>query len=655
MGNQNQTRTMSVELPTGTLKRFVIPVFSATRYSSLWNARLLDEKGKLRANSPNIAVRKQLQWEIPVAGAITRAASGLPNLPEVKVKDISVQPAVARLQVNIFPDNPIALEGLDTLYLNPEKALDLKIGQVNALLAWLHSGGHLIVGVEQVLHVNGNEWLRGLLPCEFNTLTTVQSHGELQDWLIGNRRRGEYSSRDPGGTTQARSKINRPNTSPLPNPYTNLKSDDKFEAAPLQVAIGSLRDGTILFGSDAMPLAITAKRGRGQITVLTFSPELEPFISYANRSMFWAKLVGVPPELLVSDKYDHYGGRSIDGVFGAMVDSKQVRKLPVGWLLLLLVGYLVVIGPLDQYWLKKINRQMLTWLTFPAYVALFSVLIYIIGYKLRAGETEWNELHVVDIMPFGEKADLRGRTFASIYSPVNARYQLASDQPFATLRGEFMGNFGGNGQEGSRANVEQRGNSFAADISVPVWTSQLYVGDWWRQGASPLQVSVTAEGTSWSITVDNRLETKLSNVSLAIENYLLPLGDVPAKQSKTFKVARNSGNPLSNFVQTYGGQFEQVFAQRQHVFGNAESGQLQNIPQAAIAASFVSQLPGHNNYNGNGGFITPPGFDLSPLVERGDAVLLAWASDYTLVKPMNRFTARHGHRDSLLRVAVSPK
>ena len=44
-----------------------------------------------------------------------------------------------------------------------------------------------------------------------------------------------------------------------------------------------------------------------------------------------------------------------------MIDSRQVRKLPVHWLLLLLVVYLLVIGPVDQYSLKKIRRQMLTW------------------------------------------------------------------------------------------------------------------------------------------------------------------------------------------------------------------------------------------------------------------------------------------------------
>ena len=51
-----------------------------------------------------------------------------------------------------------------------------------------------------------------------------------------------------------------------------------------------------------------------------------------------------------------------------MMDSRQVHKLPVGWLLLLLLVYLVVIGPFDRFWLKRIGKPMLTWITFPCYV-----------------------------------------------------------------------------------------------------------------------------------------------------------------------------------------------------------------------------------------------------------------------------------------------
>src|SRR5258706_7333753 len=113
-------------------------------------------------------------------------------------------------------------------------------------------------------------------------------------------------------------------------------------------------------------------------------------------------------------------------------------------------------------------------------------------------------------MAIGGQADLRGPTYASIYSPVNAKYKLASDQPFASLRGEFLGNYGGGGQEASRASVMQKDNSFQAEISVPVWTSQLFVSDWWRRGELPLSVTVTAEGCGWRVVDDKRLDEKLT-------------------------------------------------------------------------------------------------------------------------------------------------
>src|SRR5260370_41162508 len=39
-GNQEQTLLMTVELPTGTLKRFVLPVFSSGRGYASWDVRL---------------------------------------------------------------------------------------------------------------------------------------------------------------------------------------------------------------------------------------------------------------------------------------------------------------------------------------------------------------------------------------------------------------------------------------------------------------------------------------------------------------------------------------------------------------------------------------------------------------------------------------
>ena len=647
---EGQARRLEVELPTGTLKRVVIPVFSTARGYSRWDVRLLDERGRVRAEQTGVQPRKQMASGAPLIGALARTAGGTPTIRPILPSAPELQPAAARLQPSIFPDNPVVLDGMQSIYLNSEKAPDLNVAQVTALLDWLNAGGHLIVAVEQISDISATPWLRNLFPFDLQDIRSVQRHPELQQWLqsaswatnlpalSGNR------AMPPGKNRLAP----RPGTSPG-SPFSDLPDDPAFETAAMQVAVGTMRDGSVVVSAEDIPLIVTAHRGRGRVSALLFSPEREPFRSWKNLPTFWAKLIEVPGAWYVSGDYGQQGGWSSDGIFGAMIDSRQVHKLPVGWLLLLLIVYLVVIGPLDQYWLKRIGKPMLTWITFPCYVVLFSLLIYFIGYKLRAGESEWNELHVVDILQKGERAELRGQTYASVYSPANQKYLLESRQKIATFRGEFIGRWS-SGQSGEKANVVQQGDSFKAEIFVPVWTSQLFISDWWQPGALPLNATVVPKGDGWQVTVENHTDRNLTGVQIVIDGSVMGLGELAANATKTYTVSREKGTSVKEFVAKYGMSFQQAVQSRQRTFGGEGSGQIDDLPNGSMAASFLSQLGSQQNAMRN--FVTPPGLDLSSLVEHGSAVLLAWAGDYAPVKPLYQFSPRRAHRNTLWRIAV---
>jgi hypothetical protein len=658
-GSSGQKRRMVVELPTGTLKRFTIPVISTTRNYQRWDVRLLDERGKVRAEQLSIQFRKEVNAGTPILGALPRTASFTPSLLPIKVQQPAMQPTAARLLPTIFPDNPLVLEGMSALYLNSAKAADLRLrepNQVDALYRWLNAGGHLIIGVEQITDITSTPWLDQLFPVELKDIKTIRRHPELQDWLRNGRWTTNATRRPqfPGVNLPGQRRKN-PQFPPSPqsqvvvssgeNPFTNLESDSNFELAEMQVAVGNLRDGQVVQDAEDTPLIITANRGRGRITVLMFSPEREPFRSWKNIPTFWSKLADVPGNLFVSSDYGYRGEVGSDGIFGAMIDTRQVHKLPVEWLLLLLIVYLVVIGPLDQFWLKKIGKPMLTWITFPCYVVMFSLLIYFIGYKLRAGESEWNELHLVDVFPTGDNAQLRGRTYASIYAPSNQRYEVEGDEKYATLRGEYVPTYGAN-QSSEKANVMQNGDTFKAEIFVPVWTSQLFITDWWQPAAVPLAVTVTSKEDGWEVKAENRTDHKLTNAKIAVEGYLVELGDIPSKETKVFKVARAQGTLLKDFVTQHGQNFSMAAHSRQRSFGGSESGQIGDMPNSTVAASFLSQLDSAET------FIAPPGLDMSSTVAHGNAVLFAWEADYTPVKPLYHVTPRRAHQNTLWRVTV---
>jgi hypothetical protein len=645
----DQVRQVPVELPTNTRKRIIIPFFagSAMRQQGEWTGRLLDAKGKVVAERTGVSARI-VPWESVVMGSLARNFGGSPTFPEIQQGRPEVKPEVARMTVDQFPDNPITLEGMNAFYLNSEKAPELKAGQVTALLAWVRGGGHLIVAVEEAGDINATPWLKQFLPMDLSATTTMRLDEQVLNWI-----RSQSASAEADQPLQSLQRAGRRPGRRMQqatgNAYLDLPYDAGFKDAELPVATGRVKDGYTLFTTATGPLCVQAPRGRGKVTLLTFSPEREPFRSWKARGYFWAKLAGIPGEFFTSINQRGWGASSVDGLFGALIDSRQIRKLPVSWLLLLLVVYLLVIGPFDQWWLKKIGKQMLTWITFPAYVVLFSLLIYFIGYKLRAGETEWNELNIVDVLPRGDEVDLRGRNYISIYSSRNAWYAMNGEKGHAALRTE-LSDFRGMNRDSGKAKVVQVGNTFKADVMVPVWTSLLYANDWMKTNDTPFIASVREMSGGYDVNIENFLDKPLSEVHVVVGQMVYELPVISARQKKTIHLAPDKGTSLRSFVQQNGAYFQKAVDVRRSPMGDTAGGQLDNRPLTAMTASFLSYL---DELSPNGrSFIAPPGLDLTPQVERGDAVVFAWLPNFGFAEKINDFSPPRFRRDTLLRLTV---
>jgi len=129
--------------------------------------------------------------------------------------------------------------------------------------------------------------------------------------------------------------------------------------------------------------------------------------------------------------------------------------------------------------------------------------------------------------------------------------------------------------------------------------------------------------------------------------------DLPVIQSHEKKLVRLSpekGMQLRTFVQQNGNYFQQAVTSRQSALGETAGGQLENRPLTATTASFISFL---DEMTPNGrAFIAPPGLDMTTQVERGDAVIFAWAPDFSFAENLNDFHPPRFKRDTLMRLSV---
>jgi hypothetical protein len=105
-----------------------------------------------------------------------------------------------------------------------------------------------------------------------------------------------------------------------------------------------------------------------------------------------------------------------------------VKLVPFGWVAFFVFLYILLIGPGDYLFLKKVlGRMELTWITFPTIVLTVSLLAYVAAYTFKGTELRINQVDVVDLdlQPIaGHGLPMRGSTWATLFSPQNRDYDV---------------------------------------------------------------------------------------------------------------------------------------------------------------------------------------------------------------------------------------
>lgn len=191
-----------------------------------------------------------------------------------------------------------------------------------------------------------------------------------------------------------------------------------------------------------LPLIIRAPYGFGEVVFFAFDLDRGPFPDWPGRTRLLRKLLGNIPiadeaELTTSAAASNQaqaGFTDLTGQLRAILDQyTDVRPVSFSFVALLVTIYLLLIGPIDYLLVKKVfKRTEFTWITFPTFVVLFSVLAYFLAYHFKGNQLRMNQVDVVDLD--AESGELRGTTWFSIFSPRPETYGLTA-QPSAKITG----------------------------------------------------------------------------------------------------------------------------------------------------------------------------------------------------------------------------
>ncbi len=439
-----------------------------------------------------------------VVGVIAEQPQGIIAELDLDPNANGTAPAILALGIPDLPERLEAWATLDRLIWQDVDSNQLSTQQLAAMRGWMAGGGQLVIagGTAGIGTLSG--FPDDLLP--YRPTATVDVAPTALAGLIG----------------------------ALP-----------ANASDLPAQAGTLRDGRSLAMSGDRVIAAEMDYGSGVVTLLGFDPATKWLAATRDIDVMWRRLL--PPRTV--------GGPVVGSDDSQIVNAvNQLASLalpPIGGLLLLIGGYILLIGPINYLILRRLDRRELAWISMPILIVAFAIGSYVFGTALRGSNLIVNEVAVVRGAPGATEGS--AQVYVGIFSPSRSTYQLEFHGN-ALLAAPSTGDFAGNGDPNA-LDIVQGEPAFVRDLAVGFSSLRTVRAD--APALVPLvNAALTFKGGVVGGMITNASERTLEKVALVLGGSVFVVGDMPAGSSKQVSL-RPAGNP--NFQSLSDRIFGQVF------------------------------------------------------------------------------------------------
>jgi hypothetical protein len=377
----------------------------------------------------------------------------------------------------------------------------------NAFVRWIELGGRLVIftGGENAQEMLGaGQPLAALLPGKLSGVMRLPETGRLENFA------GSEAPIGGRGTRQA---------IPVPRLVDVEGRIEVYEGRR---------------PSD-LPLVVRAPRGLGEIAFVAVDPSQPPFSEWPGRKQF---IDAVLRPYLNADHADGSqklvtrGYNDLSGALRQNLGRTFTGVVPIGFSLVavLALAYLLVLGPLDYFFIQRWSKQSwLAWLTFPAIVLVFGGLALGLAERRHGGNARRiNQVELVDVDAISGQA--RGTVWSAVYSPRADRLDLRLDVKLLSdknnsaearihswaLTGSGIGGTQSGGESLATAEGYRYADDFDALIGVPILTagSKSLLGRWTAPVGPLVLADLRDEDGLVTGSIENRTGRRLRNVRL---------------------------------------------------------------------------------------------------------------------------------------------
>lgn len=528
--SSSSTYQVAVSLPSGSQKQvtLTIPLTAATSTVTSLTVNLIDNNGQKVASAQPHPLN-DIAADDPYIGILSDQPNSFNALNGVaSLLPTSATMYTDPLDATMIPTSADELKNFDMLVLDNFTTSTLTSDQFAALQNWVNQGGLLVV-------VGGPEWQRTLKPLPANLLpVTITGTATL-----------------PAGTHLL------PTGGPAKSGPGLISSQPADTVpGPVIVSVAQADAGSaVLLSSGNIPLIAQAPLGQGLVSYIAFDPTLAPLAGWSNTSSLWEGLVlrASGDQILASSAN---GGNVSSPVPSQNSVMQQLLQMFIPnssseiWLtLILLLGYVLVLGPIRFLIVRKLKRRDWSWRIVLITIVLFTAFSYGLALQQKGTAIVSTGISVIQLnrpTASGSTADIT--TYVGVFVPNQGDFHLSVPGNML-IQPADQGQTSVNGQQTTEQTTITTTNGMTdVDLQgVNTWTLRSIEATTEQHTAGGITSHLVLQNNTVTGTVTNTLPYALDDAYVLLDNDYVSIGNLPADQSRPVNLKlTNSLNPTYN-------------------------------------------------------------------------------------------------------------
>ncbi|MCL1700065.1 hypothetical protein [Lysinibacillus sp. Bpr_S20] len=391
-----------------------------------------------------------------------------------------------------LPEDTQGFAMANVIVIDEMAIADLSKKQQESLLKWVQNGGTLLVGAADQVNATAGIF-KDYLPLALSKQMTTISADRL-------------SKLSGGGTI----------------------------TQPIAIYGATENKGSIAVLTDNQKILASKKKvGSGEIIQTVFSLGDQPLASMDGYPVLIEKLLniqqmsqqgmlvnGQPPMDQMS-----YDLRNINELFPSF-------EVSVSYMVIVIILYILIIGPILYFILKKVDKREHAWWIIPAIAIVLSIALFIVGAKDRIGQPQIQQSAFYKV---NEDSSLNGYYVESILTNRGGDFVVHADKNTSAYALRNSNNFTGmseNLHEISYIKENANGSTLTLrDLSY--WSVQSFAGKSAAQNIGKMDIDITLKNEKLTGTIKNNFPFALKDVTLISGIKEINLGDIEANGKLT--------------------------------------------------------------------------------------------------------------------------